>query len=148
MLKYALLFCAFIVLSGQNARFVYKHSYLKDSLKPDAKTEDVTFLDVSPKGSFYYKYEEYKRDSVLQKFRKNNMFISPKTTYYKTFIEKQYTNPATNMYTDLVGGYYKIKEERPLKWEILQEKSIYEGYNVQKASTVFAGRKWTSWFTN
>lgn len=52
------------------------------------------------------------------------------------------------MYTDLVGGYYKIKEERPLKWEILQEKSIYEGYNVQKASTVFAGRKWTAWFTN
>ena len=36
------------------------------------------------------------------------------------------------MYTDLVGGYYKIKEERPLKWEILQEKSVYEGYNVQK----------------
>ena len=49
MLKYAFLFCAFIALSGQNARFVYKHSYLKDSLKPDAKTEDVTFLDVSPK---------------------------------------------------------------------------------------------------
>ncbi|WP_407505395.1 GLPGLI family protein [Elizabethkingia miricola] len=147
MLKYAFLFCAFIALSGQNARFVYKHSYLKDSLKPDAKTEDVTYLDVSPKGSFYYKYEEYKRDSVLQKMRKSNMLISQKT-YYKTFIEKQYANPATDMYTDLVGGYYKIKEERPLKWKVLQEKSVYEGYNVQKASTVFAGRKWTAWFTN
>jgi GLPGLI family protein len=75
------------------------------------------------------------------------MLISQKT-YYKTFIEKQYANPITDMYTDLVGGYYKIKEERPLKWEILQEKSVYEGYNVQKASTVFAGRKWTAWFTN
>ncbi|AQX89103.1 GLPGLI family protein [Elizabethkingia anophelis] len=147
MLRFALLFCAFIALSGQNARFVYKHSYLKDSLKPETKTEDVAFLDVSPKGSFYYKYEEYKRDSVLQKFRKNNMFISPKT-YYKTFIEKQYASPETDMYTELLDTYYKIKEERPLKWEILQEKSVYEGYNVQKASTIFAVRKWTAWFTN
>ena len=63
------------------------------------------------------------------------MLISQKT-YYKTVIEKQYANPATDMYTDLVGGYYKIKEERPLKWKVLQEKSVYEGYNVQKASTV------------
>ncbi|WP_407485527.1 GLPGLI family protein [Elizabethkingia miricola] len=147
MLKYAFLFCAFIALSGQNARFVYKHSYLKDSLKPDAKTEDVTYLDVSPKGSFYYKYEEYKNDSVLQKMRKSNMLISQKT-HYKTFIEKQYASPETYMYTNLIGAYYKIKEERSLKWEILQEKSVYEGYNIQKASTVFAGRKWTAWFTN
>jgi len=147
MLKIAFLFCAFIALSGQNARFVYKHSYLKDSQKPETKMEDVAYLDVSPKGSFYYKYEEYKRDSVLQKFRKNNMFISPKT-YYNTFIEKKYTNPTTDMYTELLDTYYKIKEERPLKWEVLQEKSVYEGYNVQKASAVFAGRKWTAWFTN
>lgn len=52
------------------------------------------------------------------------------------------------MYTELLDTYYKVKEERPLKWEILQEKSVYEGYNVQKASTAFAGRKWTAWFTN
>jgi len=89
MLKYAFLFCAFIALSGQNARFVYKHSYLKDSLKPDAKTEDVTYLDVSPKGSFYYKYEEYKRDSVLQKMRKSNMLISQKTHYMKATMFKR-----------------------------------------------------------
>ena len=59
------------------------------------------------------------------------MFISPKT-YYKTFIEKQYASPETDMYTELLDTYYKIKEERPLKWEVLQEKSVYEGYNVQK----------------
>ena len=39
------------------------------------------------------------------------MFISPKT-YYKTFIEKQYASPETDMYTELLDTYYKIKEKK------------------------------------
>ncbi len=52
---------------------------MADSLQPDSKTEEVTYLDVSPKGSFYYKYEEYKRDSTLQNFRKKTGFFLKNT---------------------------------------------------------------------
>ena len=48
------------------------------------------------------------------------------------------------MYTELLDTYYKIKEERPLKWEVLQEKSVYEGYNVQKLPLFFAGTQMDS----
>ncbi|HAY3561999.1 TPA: GLPGLI family protein [Elizabethkingia meningoseptica] len=147
MLKFIFIFFCFSSLFGQSIRFVYKYSHLTDSLKPDSKTEEVTYLDVSPKGSFYYKYEEYKRDSTLQNFRKKNSFLSQKT-HYRTFIEKQYANPVTDMYTVLTDTYYKIREERAIKWNVLEEKTVYEGYHVQKASTVFAGRKWIAWFSN
>ena len=42
---------------------------------------------------------------------------------------------------------YQVNDTRKMKWKILPEKEKIGAWNTQKATTEFAGRTWTAWFS-
>jgi GLPGLI family protein len=43
---------------------------------------------------------------------------------------------------------FRIKEEKNIKWDILNESKSIGGYNCMKAITIFRGRRYNVWFTH
>jgi GLPGLI family protein len=41
---------------------------------------------------------------------------------------------------------FRVAEERKMTWKILPDKQKIGNWETQKATTEFAGRKWTAWF--
>ena len=141
-------------LSAQNQRFMYEYKFVSDSTnKADIKTELMN-LDTTPKGSKFYSYTSYKSDSLmrvdLEKQLKANGSINIKTDQRKGVIRysiaKNYTNGNIDFRTRIGMDAFRVAEERKMTWKILPDKQKIGNWETQKATTEFAGRKWTAWF--
>lgn len=62
-------------------------------------------------------------------------------------VEKTYPDYKTFLVSNIGNDSYKVAEDRKPDWKILQEKKKIGEFQVQKATTNFAGRNWTAWFT-
>jgi GLPGLI family protein len=100
----------------------------------------------------------FKRDSIIE----NNKGIStsseaselvskalqapkPKFTYV---IYKSKKNKLCTAYDNIFKDNFSYKEEGfPCSWTLYSETSQVSGYTCQKATTSFAGRNYTAWFT-
>lgn len=152
---FVLLFLGMIVfLSAQNQRFMYEYKFVSDSTnRDDVKTELIN-LDTTPKGSKFYSYTSYKSDSLmrvdLEKQLKANGSINIKTDQRKGVIRyaiaKNYTNGNIDFRTRIGMDAFRVAEERKMTWKILPDKQKIGNWETQKATTEFAGRKWTAWF--
>ena len=43
--------------------------------------------------------------------------------------------------------YYLMQTKDEMKWNICSDTKVESGFNMQKATTDFGGRKWIAWFT-
>lgn len=142
-------------ISAQNNRFVYQVTMKPDAEnKSDIKTEN-TYLDISAEKSLFYSENRYKRDSILQKAfqggggrasvsREQMEGVRSNINYS---VEKDMASQKT-YFKDRIGrDVYVYEEDRPLNWSMSSETTKIGDYKVQKATTDFAGRKWTAWFT-
>lgn len=142
-------------ISAQNNRFVYQVTMKPDAEnKSDIKTENA-YLDISAEKSLFYSENRFKRDSTLQKafqggggrgsINREQMEAFRSNINYS--VEKDKSTQKIS-YKDRIGrDIYVYEEDRPLNWKMSSETMKIGEYKVQKATTDFAGRKWTAWFT-
>ena len=152
---FVLLFLGMIVfLSAQNQRFMYDYKFVSDSTNRDDVKTELMNLDTTPKGSKFYSYTSYKSDSLmrvdLEKQLKANGSINIKTDQRKGVIRytiaKNSTNGNIDFRTRIGMDAFRVAEERKMTWKILPDKQKIGNWETQKATTEFAGRKWTAWF--
>ena len=150
-----LLFLGMIVFSSaQNQRFMYEYKFVSDSTNRDDVKTELMNLDTTPKGSKFDSYTSYKSDSLmrvdLEKQLKANGSINIKTDQRKGVIRysiaKNYTNGNIDFRTRIGMDAFRVAEERKMTWKILPDKQKIGNWETQKATTEFAGRKWTAWF--
>lgn len=143
-----------IILTAQNKRFTYEYKFIPDSTNAsEIKTETMN-LDTSPSGSKFYSYTVYQADSLsridLEKQLAATGMINIKTDSRKGLVRysvsKKYPNYETSLHNRLLMDKYRILDERPIHWKIIQDKEKIGEWNVQKAETDFAGRHWIAWF--
>ncbi|MEI3788522.1 MULTISPECIES: GLPGLI family protein [unclassified Chryseobacterium] len=142
-------------ISAQNNRFVYQVTMKPDAEnKSDIKTENA-YLDISAEKSLFYSENRYKRDSILQKAFQggggrgsvSREQMEGVRTNINYSVEKDKVSQKT-YFKDRIGrDVYVYEEDRPLNWKISSETTKIGDYKVQKATTDFAGRTWTAWFT-
>ena len=157
MKKTFLLFIFISALFSAQNRFIYDYKFVADSTnKADVKSE-MMYLDISEKGSKFYSREVYVSDSIMTAtYEKEikatgsmNVIMKPMTrrgsVRYKIY--KNYPNFETYSLSRIGMDQYKIWDKRPISWKILSEKQKIGNWETQKATTEFAGRKWTAWFT-
>lgn len=142
-------------ISAQNNRFVYQVTMKPDAEnKTDIKTENA-YLDISGEKSLFYSENRYKRDSILQKafqggggrgsVSREQMEGLRSSINYS--VEKDKSSQKTTFKDRIGRDIYVYEEDRPLNWKMSSETTKIGEYKVQKATTDFAGRKWTAWFT-
>jgi GLPGLI family protein len=142
-------------ISAQSNRFVYQVTMKPDAEnKSDIKTENA-YLDISAEKSLFYSENRYKRDSILQKAFQSGGGrgsisrdqMEGMRTNINYSVEKDKASQKT-LFKDRIGrDLYSYEEDRPLNWKMSSETTKIGEYKVQKATTDFAGRQWTAWFT-
>lgn len=150
------LFLIPVLYNSQTAqRFYYELTYRPDKATSDKETT-TTILDINKDKSIYRDYTVMAQDSILksemEKMQKSGVYTEmekmikmPKFSYR---VYKFYPDNNNIAYIDgIEKSFYGYKEKINLAWDILNEKSLIEGYNCQKASLKFGGRTWYAWFT-
>ncbi|MCU7616467.1 GLPGLI family protein [Chryseobacterium sp. PBS4-4] len=138
-----------ILLYAQNQRFSYEYKFVSDSINKDKSQTELMHLDISKKGSKFYSRDKAVADSIMKEIDKksNPDFSGIKFGQVQSIVEKSYPDYKIIFFNSVDMDNYKVSDERKIDWKILAEKEKFAEFNTQKATTNFAGRKWTAWFT-
>lgn len=145
-----------LMLSAQNNRVIYEYRFAPDSTKTDSLKTEWMYLDINKKGSKYYSKSAFESDSIVNESIKKQMASGMKSISVSRQsiggeinyeVEKTYPDYKTFLVSNIGNDTYKIAEDRKPNWKISTEKKQLGTFNVQKATTDFAGRSWTAWFT-
>ncbi|WP_233741952.1 GLPGLI family protein [Halpernia frigidisoli] len=142
---------------SQNTRVIYEYKFRSDSTKIDSLKKEWMYLDIDKDGSKYYSKKKFDSDSIQLEIIKKQLSLggghisisqghSSGDVLYS--VEKKYPDYQTYLFTSVDNDNYKVSEDRKFQWTILKDVDKVEGYNVQKATTNFAGRHWTAFFTS
>jgi len=145
-----------ISISSQNQRFYYDYHFQTDSTDIETKISELMVLDIDKKGSKYYSEYVFQNDSIMDAEFKKNMAVHNSDTPismsgkqgvvgYKVL--KSYPDFKINHIVTLDMTLYNANQQVKINWKILPDKEKIGEWNVQKAETDFAGRKWTAWFS-
>ncbi|MCL1666785.1 GLPGLI family protein [Elizabethkingia ursingii] len=131
----------FALTNAQTHRFFYELKYKNDSTMPVSKKKFMV-LDINPKEIKYYDYAFLEKDSI------NKARNSQDTNWTDQIpvVRKRGTQKNIN-YTTLEFQIFSYETEDPVKWTLSNDINKYSGYDIQKATSDFGGRKWTAWFT-
>lgn len=140
---------------SQTQRFYYEYNFQTDSTDVETKMSELMVLDVDKKGSKYYSEYVFQNDSIMDAQFKKNMAahsddsapLSAKQGVVAYKILKSYPSFKINQIITLDMTLYNVNQQVKLNWKILPDQEIIGEWNVQKAETDFAGRKWIAWFS-
>ncbi|WP_312391183.1 GLPGLI family protein [Chryseobacterium sp.] len=135
------------ITNAQNTRFIYEYSFIPNLKKQSIIKSEIMYLDTSSSGSLYYSLNSFINDSTMIADAKLGKITMPIEDKINERIIKTYPNYKIYFFTKLYIEKYKVLDERIQKWKILNEKSMIENFQVQKATLDFGGRKWIAWFT-
>ncbi|MCQ4035805.1 GLPGLI family protein [Kaistella montana] len=145
-----------LIISAQNNRVIYEYKFAPDSTKIDSLKTEWMYLDINKNGSKYYSKSSFESDSIVNESIKKQMAAGMKSISVSRQsnggeinyeVEKTYPDYKTFLVSSIGNDSYKVAEDRKPDWKILQEKKKIGEFQVQKATTNFAGRNWTAWFT-
>lgn len=148
LLVFLSLFCF-----SQNQRFSYLYQYIPDSTnRADIKSE-IVLLEVLPQFSKFYSQDVFKSDSLMNAAIMKELAATGSVNInsnlrkgtFRDVVLKE--SNGTSLLTRIGRTEIKVKEDRKIDWKIQPEKEKIGDFNTQKATTTFAGRKWTAWFT-
>ncbi len=148
---------ASVMTSAQVNRFIYEYKFRADSTKTDSLKTEWMYLDIDKSGSRYYSKLAFDADSIMNADLNKqlaagmgNISISRQNygnaVSYK--VEKSHPSYKTVLITEIGNQSYRVTEDRPLGWKISSENKQVGEFKAQKATTQFAGRLWTAWFTS
>ncbi len=126
---------------SQTNRFIYELQFRTEATQEYRKS--LMNLDISPKSIKFYDKDFADYDSISRSSQAGNSHFSTKTDQV---IERQRNSFKNNWYRDFFD-YFVVKTNDEMKWNLLSDTQIYNGYTLQKASTDFGGRHWTAWFS-
>lgn len=132
--------CANICFS-QTHRFIYEFKYKSDSNSADYDKINMT-LDINPTQVKFYPYKYAEKDSLNKVRNTHNAGWDNK---FPVIIRNKNSFENTN-YT-FMDALLSYKTSDKMSWKLLPETKTVDGYNLQKATTNFGGRKWTAWFS-
>lgn len=137
----------------------YTETFKNDLGKKENIRQDEMILRIGKTSSEFFSYwlreREHVTDSLTAKGASLNDIIAarekmmyPISVQYYT-IYKNYPQKGMLTHTDnLAMQHYMCTEKLEIPdWKIQQEKTKILGFNCQKATTTFCGRKWNVWFT-
>ncbi|PWW27115.1 MULTISPECIES: GLPGLI family protein [unclassified Chryseobacterium] len=134
------------LIVSQNKRFIYEYSFIPDSTNMANVVKEFMFLDISNSRSLFYSQHKYNEDSIsVAEAEKGKFYIPNADILYK--IEKK-KNDIFFLTSDYGLDKIRVKDERKMNWMILPDRQKIFGYDTQKASLDFSGRKWIAWFTS
>lgn len=145
-----------VMLSAQNNRVIYEYKFAPDSTKTDSLKTEWMYLDISKKGSKFYSKSTFESDSTVQESIKKQLSSGMRNVSISRQrqggeinyeVEKTYPEYKTYLIANIGNDAYKVLEDRKMNWNIAPEKKQIGEFKVQKATTDFAGRNWTAWFT-
>lgn len=131
----------FSFYQSQTNRFIYELQFRTDESQEYRKA--LMNLDISPKSIKFYDKDFADYDSINKSSQMGNSHHSTKTDQ---IVERQPNSFKNNWYRDFFE-YFVIKTNDEMKWNLLSDTQIYNGYTLQKATTSFGGRQWTAWFS-
>ncbi|OEY72948.1 GLPGLI family protein [Salegentibacter salarius] len=138
-------------------QFKYKATYdltwQIDSTDAESIQNETMVLYMGDNISRFTSENFLKHDSIneLRKknFEKTGRFMAPPQTKFKYKLFKNLTEGRLYFFEKIARDRFKYIEELPLQeWEIHPEIKEVSGYNVQKATTIYAGRDYIAWFTS
>ncbi|HCR77681.1 MAG TPA: GLPGLI family protein, partial [Chryseobacterium sp.] len=96
----------------------------------------------------FYSRDKYISDSLIeaQSKHQNGDFSKINFGMVPYVVQKSYPDYKILFFNRLDMDEYKVSDDRKMEWNILPEKEKVGEFNAQKATTDFAGRKWTAWF--
>jgi len=142
MRNLTLLFLLFTNLYfSQTNRFIYELKYRSEPTQ-DYRT-DLMALDIDAKNVRFYDYKFVEYDSINKKANEYSSRYSTKTDQVLT----RKLNSNKNIWYRDFFDYFAVTTNDEMKWKLSNETQNFEGYKVQKATTKFAGRDWTAWFS-
>ena len=147
-----ILFLLSISLSAQNMRFVYDYRSIPDTLRKNHIIDETMILEVDPqnKRSIFYSFIKMRSDSIMKANESKNVMLFPDSRIHTRYVvEKNNETKEMFFYTRnySIVPVSRVKDDRQLKWNIMNERKEILSYPVQKATVDFGGRKWTAWFT-
>ncbi|MCJ7932607.1 MAG: GLPGLI family protein [Chryseobacterium sp.] len=141
-------FCLGGVIFSQHRNFMYEHVYIPDSTQKVNTISEVMVLSVDEKKSEYYSYERYVSDSTIAADRKKGILDTYSKKKNNPDRVIKYTGTKNVKWaTPVSADWYLVNDQRTMQWVLFPEFSKIQGLKVQKATTGFAGRQWTAWFT-
>lgn len=135
-------------------KILYEADYLR-YLDAENRRSETLYLFTGAEGSVFINHNKANAEEIQQKMknisRSGAVDLSEtgyQTTVFHNLIYKNYKNNEVWGTQEIAKKDYAYKEEAaPLAWEISNETKTYEEYEVQKATTSFAGRDYVAWFT-
>lgn len=140
-------------------RFFYELTFKPK--KDSAKLEKVIMsLDIVKDRSIYRDFTAIGQDSILkvqfEAMKKagvlKDLSKSFKMPKFSEKIVKTYPDMKIQYIERIASGFSPMNigynETLKLDWKISNEKAKIGAYNAQKATTEFAGKKWTAWFSS
>jgi GLPGLI family protein len=130
---------------------MYDYKFVSDTLKKNDVSDEIVVLDFNGKEqrSIFTGLKHIISDSTMPANAKRGIMSFPDaSTKIKYVVEKNISDDIVYFYTPdhTSEDVLKVEDDRKINWELSNEKENIIGYSVQKATTFFAGRKWTAWF--
>ncbi len=142
-------YCLYLSVFAQNYRFIYEYKFIPQKEKKDSLIIEYMNLDTDGKRSLFFNDSKYKMDSAYSSSKNINQLIQYKNynqnLSYKIF--KDYKIPKINFYSKKFNIDILVEEKELPNWTLVDEFSVINTYNCQKAYTEYKGRIWYAWFT-
>lgn len=135
-----------MLMFGQSTyRATYDLSYQIDSTNVSSVQIERMILDFAEDVSVFKSYATHMKDSILQSNNPNALFGIPKSDFrYKIYK----TNEQLISLYDYTAYKYELREDLPnLDWRLGAETKDILGYTCLSATTTFAGREYTAWYS-
>ena len=146
LMLFSIIFCS--IVFSQEYSITYNYTFKKDSTNIQFVENEMMRLDINRKGSVFYSYPKFRYDSIsIEKNKKRENILEADKSKISFFVEKEYPN--FNMFYHLSLGRtnYSISDTTKINWQLENDQNTIKGFNVQKATTNFGGRKWIAWYT-
>jgi GLPGLI family protein len=140
-------------------RCQYRLIHQADSTDPATLSTEEMLLFIGNKVSKFQSLRSYQRDSITNAAVKQGELSYPElmvrlksvpSTDFKEIIFKNYPSTGQITYIERLGrdNYWYEEPTKLFTWKIMDETKSIAGYNCRKATTQFAGRHYTAWFTS
>lgn len=123
---------------AQTHRFIYEYKFKPDSTSENYRNVNMA-LDINPKDTKFYHYENIINDSINKKGGRNY-------NWNGTPAVKRNKNSFQNINFEMMMDYFSYKTEDKMDWKLGNETKKSGEYTLQQATTNFGGRHWTAWF--
>lgn len=134
-----------ILFSAQTNRFIYEVNFKKDSIQ-NVITNQFYHLDLSEGKSSFYHRDYFILDSMRLAGSEMSMDVFGGQPNMSNVIKHDLK---TNKFQELELMEYQVFEiasDVQQEWNLKEETKVFQNLTLQKAETIWAGRKWVAWF--